>query len=353
MNLIKNSISNSNSLCRNSSLDIIRILAMLYVIGVHVYDYYPISSTSIISIIILTVMYKNNLFFYMLSGYFNIDKKFDSKEDYKQFYISRLISILFPYILATFILSIRFIMKEGIGLSFSNLMKTFYTDFMATNSGKTLWFMYPLIGFIISTPIFSKAFTNMKNWELHIVFIIYVFWNIISIYFTSDFGIGFAYTGFVLNSWAGLYFIGYYVKKAINDSNIKYFLFLGVLGFIVSIAGQWIIPNNFHNALDLSVSHIFYSICIFIIINRNINIKNALFNKIISFIAKHTFTIYLAHYAILVDIGVHFAKSDNNLINYVLVSAATFIITFIFAVVIDEFLLFPCQKVLKKMLNVD
>ena len=109
---------------------------------------------------------------------------------------------------------------------------------MVNNSATHLWFMYPLIGMLISTPFLAKMFQTMKDQEIEIFFLVAILWNIVSIYLTLDIGVGFSYSGWILSGYIIYYFAGYFCKRIINDNNKKIMYTLGIIGFIVSVFGR-------------------------------------------------------------------------------------------------------------------
>ena len=80
--------------------DVIRVMAMLFVICVHV-KLKPFASHRYISSGLYAVFFTCNGLFFMLSGKFNLSKKFDDVSKMKQFYIKNFKKIVIPFIVAT------------------------------------------------------------------------------------------------------------------------------------------------------------------------------------------------------------------------------------------------------------
>ncbi len=88
---------------REVRYDVIRVVAMLFVIAVHV-NPKPFNSFPWFKDVFDYIIYTCNGMFFMLSGFFNMKKEFKTKEDYTVYYEKKVISILLPYVLMTFLL---------------------------------------------------------------------------------------------------------------------------------------------------------------------------------------------------------------------------------------------------------
>ena len=69
------------NLKRNINLDLIRVIAMIFVVMVHV-NPRPWQSIPVINIAMGVILISCNSFFYMLSGELNLIQKFCNQKDY-------------------------------------------------------------------------------------------------------------------------------------------------------------------------------------------------------------------------------------------------------------------------------
>ena len=82
---------------RNSSLDFIRVMSMFFVIAVHTSPK-PLSWSPTFLTAFQMLLLTCNSNFYMMSGELNLQKRFEGPKDYKDYYVNKGISILFPSI---------------------------------------------------------------------------------------------------------------------------------------------------------------------------------------------------------------------------------------------------------------
>lgn len=332
---------------RNIKLDLIRVISMFFVIMIHtlVKLFY---SNNIFKITMESILFTCNGMFYMLSGYFNLDKKFTSKEDYKKYYKNKLIKIIIPFIICSFFINTwNTYIIEHKTFNILKLLKYFYINLMSNNISVHLWFMYPLIGFLLSAPFLGKLFQKLSNYELNLLIKISIFWNIISIYLTKNLGINFSFNNWILSSWSLLFFLGYYYKRSINENNKNKLYILGTIGLIITIICRKVFSSNFNNANDLSIFYVFFTVAIFTFIINEIKINNKCFKNSINYLAKYSFYIYLLHFNILNNIVINIIKPSPSIFKLLLISFFTLIISLLISIFLDILIFKPLTKILK------
>ena len=332
---------------RNVNIDLIRVIAMLLVIAIHT-RLRPMADSALAQAILMAVLFFCNSAFFMISGGLNIKKTFSSAEDIRQFWLKKAITILFPLLFMIIFLYIWDIIDGDAAFSF----KTLYEYIMGNGPYGHLWYMYYLIGFILSTPILSKAFNTMDRKALNMIFVACIAWNVLSIFLTKDIGVNFAYTGWIMSGWATVYFAGYYIDRNINDGNKKTLYILGIAGFAVTVLGSWIIPEHYYNKNDLSPAYIAFTMALYVFLLREIKIKNKYFAGAIKFIAKYSFIIYLVHWNVLYKITPHFInQSAGCTAQFFEMIIITFVLCLAVAFVLETVILTPCKMAMLKLLN--
>lgn len=325
---------------RDINCDLMRVIAMLSVIALHVQgNCFP--GEGLAGNILRTFFYVGNSLFFMISGRFNLDRTFETKEDYKNFYYKRFCTIFLPFLLFSFLLPLYECFQEH---QLDHFLSVFINEFMITNNQGYLWFMYSLIGFIISTPFLSKAVHAMKNWELNIVFVIILIWNTCATFLSQDLksGMTFPFNGWIFWGWIAYYFLGYYLKRTVTDNNRKWFV-LGIAGFIITVGGVTLIPGHFVNAYDLQPGFILLSSEIYLFFEYTVKIKGNALKKGIRWIAKYSFYVYLVHMKVIVHITSRYLTASGYGLRYLLIVFIVTVISVVIGFTFDKLLVKPVQ----------
>ena len=339
-------VENSQKILRDVNCDLMRVICMVFVIAIHAERAF-IKST-FVEVVFSTLFFTCNGMFYMLSGRFNLQKEFLSKEDYKRYFSNRAVTILFPYILVTILLSLWDMLDNGTWDGVVSFIRGTYISLMNTNALIHLWFMYPLIGMLLGVPFMAKMLRSMSEWELNILFGIGIAWNIVEIYLTLDMGVGFSYSGWMLSEWMMLFFVGYYCSRIINNSNKKYLYLFGLLGFAITVLGKYFIPDRYYNSTDLAVAYIVFTMAFYIFLDREISIKNEYVKKAICFVAKYSFLIYMLHWNVLYKITPKIVTVQATLHNWLMRIFTTLIISLLLSIILDSLIISPVQRILRR-----
>lgn len=332
---------------RNINCDLIRVICMLFVIGIHTDRSFI--KNPLLDVIVNTLLFTCNGMFYMLSGRFNLQKDFSHKGAYKKYYVNKVITILFPYLLLTCVLSLWDMLDAGTWNGIATYIKGTYTSLMNTNSTIHLWFMYPLIGMLLGAPFMAKMLYYMSDWELNLLFGIGIGWNIVSIYLTLDFEVGFLYSGWMLSGWVMLFFLGYYCSRIVNNTNKKFLYLLGAIGGLITVWGKYFIPDRYYNSLDLAVAFIGFTMAFYTFLDKEILIKNTYAKKVILFLAKYSFTIYMLHWHVLFKITSKIVRGQSTVCSWIISIFITVIICILLSVILDLLIISPIQRFVKRI----
>lgn len=331
---------------RDVNYDLMRVICMIFAISIHTNRSFIESAFWAKSF--NTMLFSCNSIFYMLSGRFNLNKTFLCKEDYKKYYWKKTISILYPYVFVTCILHLWDTYRNASWNGIVLFIKTTYVALMNSNVSGPLWFMYPLIGMLISTPFLARMFQKLSDWELNLLFCLSLMWNVVSIYLTIDFGIGFSYSGFILSGWIIPFFAGYYCQRIVNEKNKKKFYVAGLFGGIVTVLGQVLLPDNYCNAVDLAPAFVLFTIALFIFMEKEIKISNNVIRRIIGSVARHSFMIYMLHWKVIVYITPKIVRESSDIVSYLLNVMMTLFISMLLAIVLDRFIINPIQRLMSR-----
>lgn len=335
---------------RDVRYDVIRVVCMLFVIALHTGLSFRTNDVS--RAVIYTVLFVCNPLFYMISGVLNLRKSFCSKGDYKKYYWGKFVSILLPYVFATFLLNLWNICADGTWNGMELYIKTTYAAFMNRNKSIHLWFMYPLAGMLLSAPFMAKMLRNMSDWELNLLLFLAIAWNVVKIHLAQDVDIEFAYSGWLLPDWVIWFFAGYYCNRVINNADKKktYILLLwgGVCGGIVTVLGQVLLSGHYNHATEYAPAYIIFVMAVFVFMEK-INIQSQAFKKVITFLAKHSFMIYLLHWNVIRITAKIMDGYAPNIYRYLVSIVITFIMSTALSVTLDLLIIGPLQKLLNKV----
>ena len=284
--------------------DLIRVIAMMFVIMIHVPDH-PFADIPLLENAAMTILLLCNPFFYLISGRFNLSRSFETKEDYRQFYRRKAVTVLLPFVFATFALCGASLVAKG---EFSVLyyLRYTYRFFMNENNDSHLWFLYPLTGFLLATPFLSKMLHAMQIWEMKLLLLIGLAWNTVSIYLTANIGVGFAFSGWILSGLI-IYYVGGYLLKNFNTDKMKKMLYpAGLIGFVITVIGKTCFAEHFHSPTSLSPAFVLFGFAAYVFMENEIAIRSKWLPKLLSRIAPLSFWVYLFHMAVLNHIVMRF-----------------------------------------------
>lgn len=335
---------------RDIRLELIRVIAMLFVIALHL-PQKPFMDSQVFSTILMAVLAMCNTWFYMMSGQLNIKKNFEDAKDIIRYYLSRFSTLFIPFFIVAMVYTgvTMYIANETFSLS--GYLFSLYNAVMFDLISEHLWFLYPLFGFIISTPILSKAFNNMTNGQLHIIFAMAVAWRVIEIYLCKDIGVAFGFSGWVLTAWMTSYFAGYYVYRCLNEKNERWLYIAGAISFVITVVANLLIPEHYLNGYDLAIATVVCSMASFRLLATKANIKGEIVKKVILFLAKHSFTIYMVHNYILNGISVRYITIESNGLNFLASMTVTLILSLATALIVDNLVFFPIAKAFRKLID--
>ena len=332
---------------RDVRYDVIRVAAMLFVIAVHV-NPKPFNSFPWFKDVFDYIIYTCNGMFFMLSGLFSMKKEYSTKEDYAVYYKKKLISIFLPYVIMTFVLHGYDYYQSGRVFELRLYIEETINQFTALNSEHHLWFMYSLIGLLMSAPFFSKMLHAMSDWEIKLLFWLSIGWNAVSIYLINDLGWNFYYGKWIMASWTIYFFLGYFHDRIITQEHKKFWYIMGIAGFLITVLWQYVLPVENHSAKDFAPAYTFFVIGMYTFLLFEVKILWEWLKRGIVFLAKHSFTVYLIHYLILEIIGQRFYAGTSAKLGFVVTYAACLVCSVVFAVIFDLILEKVIQKPLKK-----
>ena len=322
--------------------DILRVMAMIFVIAIHV-SVRPFVTNPYMKNMWYVLFLVCNGLFYMLSGKFNLRKKFDSNKSILEFYWKNFKKIVIPFFFATMIIAFRYYLSSNFGLSLMGYFR-FYRDYITnTAPNSDLWFMYPFFGLLLSTPFLSLMLNNMSEKQIKFILVlsfIYCFYSVNSKFF------GFTphISQWIISEWMLYYILGYCLDRVnIQCEGIIYVL--GVVGFILSIILKTKFENSYNNSTDLSLIYVIFVFSIYIFFAKRIHTNNKALIGIIEILTKYSFYVYLFHEIVLREVEKYLGVL-NPIISFPVNILVTLLLTLMIAVIFDSFM-----QILNKFFN--
>lgn len=122
---------------------------------------------------------------------------------------------------------------------------------------------------------------------------------------------------------------------------------------MVTVLQAVFLPDRSISLYDLSPFYTFVVLGMYIFLDRICIINNPKIKKIIHFFARYSFSIYLIHAPILVDVINKTSVLElNEFLIYFINISLTFSISFAFALCIDTIIINPVKKLLSKLLRI-
>ena len=226
--------------------------------------------------------------FCMISGYLLLDPNKKVSLNKIKKYICRMVIVLLTFGLGYCFIE-SFVKYKSSNILF--VLKDAIINLLSGNSWGHMWYIYMLIGLYIITPIL-RAFISIAS-DSEYCFVMICLFILTIIIPTINIILNLKITNFYITfiPYIFYYLFGNYVKK-INIKTI-YVLITGIVSFLILFAMFSIkikYPNNLfgydNSFIALNAMSIFY------LYNKNHNTKNS---KIVSYLSKRSFYIYLIH----------------------------------------------------------
>ncbi|NRY60836.1 acyltransferase [Clostridium beijerinckii] len=334
--------------------DVIRVLACIFVIGIHSTDPALTQSTKYslqwFSLIIFQIIVRTAVpLFIMLSGALIINGK---EESLKKFYFKRFSSTIMPF----FVYSLFYICVFKYKADIFNL-KTFGTALIEMIRGPVfyhLWFVYTIVGIYIFAPFVKIMLKNLSEEMLLNLIIIIVFISIIFTYMPL-LGISIGVDSIIFIGYIDYFVVGYFLTKNIARLHYNKIIIFGAISFILSL----LISVKFDNYQDIiygsSPTMILISSAFFMYFIKNkdkiVNNEKSILYKIITFTSQYTFSIYMIHVYVLQKI-IYPSGMNSMYINIGIGTIATMtltlLISLIIVIIVDNLVI----KQISKLINI-
>ena len=221
------------SKAREYSFDILRVIAMMMVIVVHVSNVYSRSygiigdKSFIISLCFNTISRISVPIFLMISGALLLDREFNQKK-----YLKRIIK----YLLLIIVWDIIYLVWEYyyLGNTYHQLYKLIFEPYRAH-----LWFLYTILVLYIIQPLLKIILEKSSSTIKYLLLFIWFTLSSLSIVNST------LATTFTIFSYIGFFVIGKYLYNFIKNNDLKKYNILCILTIIISITTSIILNYSF------------------------------------------------------------------------------------------------------------
>lgn len=328
---------------KDTGIGLLRVILCYFVILIHVRDSTYFEAHKTINAISNPIWFLCNSCFLMISGYYALSSaKIFEVGGVQRYYKRKLVTVILP--LAFY--SVFYIIDERITSGetvFSIQTVTDYLTRLVSNKiSFHLWFMYALIGNFLAVPILAYAFKNMPQKNLNIIFAIATLIMQRQIVL-SDFSIGTS-VSFALTGWLYIFCLGWYSENTFTGRKEKWIYIAGGIGYIITIVCIRFLPV-YKNSTDWALPHVLFCLSIFTLFKRRIQITNIIFDRIIEFVARYTFPIYMIHILVIKRFPPNIlpVTIEQPILKHVVGGLRTYLIALFVVVIIDYIICRPIK----------
>ncbi len=328
---------------RNRSYDYVRIIAMLFVIGIHAWgsveNLAPSGGKGFSDLIFPKCLGLAVPVFFALSGVVSLDREYT---DFLLYYKKRFVTIVIPMLVYAVLYVVYADFETGT-LSLKTVSH-YFTKIITGKVHGTWWFVYAILGVYFITPFLSCMFLHLTKLQYKVlVFGIYIYLLICTLCFVIGWEFG---VNSILFSEQWLYylfgFFGYKLGKSELSKSIRYMLRLGLIFATVFYL-------LFDAAYVIAVNTILF--CLFALLSKeshyeSLDSKGKTFTDCISI---QSYDIYLVHAAVLsLCLKIYTDWQGYTHIKFVILVITVAALSFVITYITDKLITNRIQKIIKK-----
>ncbi len=322
---------------KNYNLELLRVLACVMVVCIHVSNYYSrgyglgeVSNASyIFSIIVNGVSRISVPIFFMISGALLIDETILIKKSLKRVRSTFLVLLLWSLIYLAW------------NLWYRNRMYDFRLVFEEPIKGH-LWFLYAILGMYIVLPFLQNMFKDMQDILMrYFVGMWFLFLTLEYILALCDLKVTYQIPLVGDSCYLGYFALGYIVKKTIKKvpipSNVCYDCAAVLISLVVMLTYVYTTVNGEHYEVLFQYRNVLIAVPAALIFYDALKNTHRPYSdrtkKLLSFLSRHTFMIYLCHVLFLDIVKLEFApRSVSAFVGIPLYSVFVFGCSLVFSI---------------------
>lgn len=321
--------------------DFIRAVSMLFVIAVHalrIIDFHNGISLFYFHVM-QAVFFTCNGMFFMMSGKFALS---NSKAEWK-YYLRKIETIIIPMLLFFCLRTVYQFVTASVSFSWLYFLKNILGGLANTE----YWFIFALLGNLLLAPLLGKAFRTWSKKE-HVLFIVLGFLHNFFVWICAIFGLPYSYT-MILGCWPFYFYLGYSIDHVFKKKHYPWLWLLGGLALAFTVVLKYIgITQYVH---DISPVFTVFVISMYYLLYEAATFFSGKIRKAISFVARHSFTVYLCHMMILDTIQgfIPIVSGTSSIISHILLTILTLIGSIGIAAVVDKTIIKWLQLLFRRL----
>ena len=354
---------------RKEDLDILRVIAIIFVLSVHGLSYIGFYEHRFSGGVMFILSVVRTLFITCVPLFLIITGALHNEDNYNKKFFVRLIKIIIIYTIAAILCSIFNIVKDKI------TVKTILINYFSFKAAPYGWYVGMYMGLYLMIPFLNKAWNGFEEKSKKIIITcLFLIVIIPSVFNTFNFdnvkwlyGTQESYTKVVDEYWTFLYpifyfFIGKYIyefSKNNNRYNKKKVILLLILACTLFGFINYFKNYDYFYPFTKETSYSGYQSvvisCLITMLVLNTNIKNTVIKKGIYILSKYTLGTYLVSY--IFDVVLYYIVKHifNNIAGLSLVLPFTILVNLILSTLTSFFITEISEKlykvISKKMLD--
>lgn len=256
--------------------------------------------------------------FFMNTGATLID--YQDRYGTKEYFKRRLHKCVIPFIAWSLIGTLFSVIKNDFAIP---SLTTILNEILNANAMGVYWFFLPLFGIYLSIPVLAAIDKEKRLSTMKYAALVGFIFNILLPFFNRYTTLNIASVSVSVVSGYLLYVaIGYVLSHTEKTKHMGLIIILGVVGLLVHIIGTYIlsirsgrIDQTFKGYFSLPC--VLYSVCVYLLGKRTgekLENKERI-KKIVNYLSKYTFAIYLMH-IFIIELSLHFFKFDATSLSY-------------------------------------
>lgn len=271
--------------------------------------------------------------FFMLSGYFNLNKNYKTKHDYFDFYTKRIIYLIIPFMLV--LLLYIFILYSNQHLSISSLLELT----LGNQIHNSFIYMFYLGTYLFSAPFLALMVNNMDKKDKKIFVLIFVTIDLLLMLKNiTGFHASFDKGTFPLMNYCFYFVLGAMIDDVFDSDKIQKVM---ILLLPIVIISKTIINYFYPNSIVLTGLNPLFTlevIGMYFLLIKVSKQCNIYIKKIINRLSKHSFTFYLINPLLITLLSKYFSLSQDY-IQIVLFIISIILSSIVISWILDELII--------------